>query len=126
MDPVPKGYMYTAGVGPMPVCGVSGGIKVKVEGKIVEATTKAGVGDTEKVLTEASSDEVGDADDNANDSGALSIGRVGDGTKLVVDGGIVKVFTRTGVGDAKEILIRALPGRLEDADDMAADWGPEG
>ena len=118
--------MYATGVGPVPVCGVGGGTKVEVEGKIVEASTAAWVGDAKEVLTGALPGGVGDADDNANDSGAVPVGRVGDGTELVVDGRIVKVLTGTGVGDAEEILTGALPGRVEDADDVAAGRGPEG
>ena len=72
------------------------------------------------------SGRVDDADDNANDFGAVSVGRVGDGTELVVDGRILKVLTVTGVGDVEEILTGVLPGRVEDADDVAAGRGPEG
>ena len=69
---------------------------------------------------------MGDADDNANDFGAVPVGWVGSGTNLVVDGGIVKVLTGIGVGDAEEILTRVLPGKVKDADDVAAGRGSEG
>ena len=113
-------------MGLVPVCGVGSCKIAVVEDKIVEASTGAWVGGAKEVLTGASPGGVGDADDNANDSGAVPVGRVGGGTDLVVDGGIVKVLTRTGVGDAEEILTGALLGRVKDADVMAAGWGPEG
>ena len=97
--------MYTPDtVGPVTICGVGGGTKGEVEGKIVEASTEATVDDAEEVLTGASPGGVGNADDNANDSGAVPVGRVGGGTKVVVDGRIVEALTGAGVGDAEDVV----------------------
>ena len=103
----------------MLICRVSSYKIAIIEDKIVEVSTEAWVGSTKKVLTGASLDRVDDADDNANDFGAVPIGRVRGDTNLVVDGGIVKVLTGTGVSNAEKILTKALPGRVKDADDMA-------
>ena len=81
-----------------------------VEGKMVEASTGAGFGD-EEVLTRASPGGVGDADDDADKAGSGPVGRVGGGTKVVVDGRIVKALTGAGV---------------DNAEDVAAVRGPEG
>lgn len=48
--------------------------------------------------------EIGDADNNANNFGAMPISRVGNGRKFVVDGRIVKILTKTGIDNTKEIL----------------------
>ena len=107
-------------MGLVPICGVSSCKITVVEDKIVEASTGAWVGSAKEVLTRASLGRVGDIDDNANNSGAVPVGRVGGGTNLVVNGGIVKVLTGIGVDNAEEILTRALPGRVKDADNVAA------
>ena len=113
-------------MGLIPVCRVGSCKTAVVEDKIIEASTGAWVDSAKKVLTGVLLGRVGDTDNKANNSGAVRIGWVGGGTDLVVDGGIVKVLTRTGVGDAEEILIGALPSKVKDVDDVAAGWGPEG
>ena len=69
---------------------------------------------------------IGNADDNANNFGAMPIGRVGGDTNLVIDSEIVKILTRTGISDAEEILTKVFPGRVKDTNNMAADREPEG
>lgn len=74
-----------------------------VESKLVEASTRTGFGD-EEVPTGALPGGVGDVDDNANEAGSGPIGRVGGGTKVVVDGKIVEALTGAGVGDAEDVV----------------------
>lgn len=118
--------MYIVGVDSMPVYGVGGNTKVRLESKIVEASTEAWLSDIKEVLTRALPSGVNNADDNVNDSDAMPVGRVGNGIELVVSGGIVKVLIETGVGDTKKTLTGALPSRVEDVDDMATSWGLKG
>ena len=105
-----EGYIYTANVGSITICGVGGNTKGKIEGKIMEVSTKATVDDAGEVLIGALLSGVGNANNNANNFGAISVGQIDSGTKIVVNGKIVKVLTRAGVGDAKDII---------------AVWGPE-
>ena len=109
----------------MPVCKVGDCKIAVVKDKIVKALTKALVSSAKEVLTRVLPSGVGDADNNANDSGAMFVSRVGGSTDLVIDGEIVKVLTGNGVDDAEEILTRALPCRVKDADNVAGQ-GPEG
>lgn len=111
---------FTAGAGFVPGCRVDSNIKMVFKSKIVKALTGARVGNTEKLLTEALLSRVEDADDDTNNSNALPISQIGDSTNLVVDGKILKVLTRTKVDDSKNLLTGALPGKVEDADDLVA------
>lgn len=101
------------------VCRVSGYIIAVVEDKIVKTLTRVWVSDAKKFLIRALPGGVINADDNINNSSALSIGWVGNSTDMIVDGKIVKVLTRIGIEDAEKILTGALPSRVEDANDVA-------
>ncbi len=47
---------------------------------------------------------MGDADDDADEAGSGPVGRVGGGTKAVVDGRTIEALTRAGVGDAEDVV----------------------
>lgn len=111
--------MYVVGMGPMRICKISGDTKLEVKDKIVEASTGSCVSDTKEVLTKTLLGGVGDTDDNANNFGAVPIGRVEDSTEWAVNSEIVKVLTEIEVDNAKKILTRALPGKMEDVVDVA-------
>lgn len=63
-------------------------------------------------------DGLSDVEDNTNNFGLISINWVGNNTELVVDSRIVKLLTRTGVGDTEEILTEALPSKIEDVNNI--------
>ena len=91
----------TADEGPVPVGGAGGSTKVVVKGNVVEASTEAGVGDAEAVLTGALPSGLGDADDDAN----------GADMKGVVEGKIVEALNGAGVDRALKWLL--IGGRRE-------------
>lgn len=91
---------------------------VVIKDKIVKELIRTWVDDSKKVLTGTSSDRMTDADDNANNLDLVLISRVNGSIELVSDGKILKVLTKTGIGDTKEILTETLPNRVEDVDDI--------
>lgn len=78
-----------------------------VEDRILKVLIGAQVGDTKEVVIQALLDKMNDTNDNASDAGIMPISQVDIGTKLVVDGKVLKVLTVTRVGDAKQILTEA-------------------
>ena len=96
-----------------------------VEDRIIELSTEVRVGGAKKVVTGALPNRVGNADDNVNNSGTMPISWLDGGTNLLVDSGIVKLLTKTRVENTEKILTGALPGKIEDIDDVAAGWGLE-
>ena len=50
----------------------------------------------------------------------MHIGWIGSGIDLVINDKIVKILIRAGICDFEEILTRALPDKVKDADDVAA------
>ena len=54
---------------------------------------------------------MGNGNDNVNDSSAVLVGRVGNGTKVVVNNRIIKTLTGAGVGDIKDVVaVRGIEG----------------
>ena len=50
---------------------------------------------------------------------------VGGGTKAVIENKIVEALTRAKISDAEEVLTRASPGGVRDADDVANGAGTD-
>lgn len=105
------GCMYATGVCPMPC-------RNPVLGGCIY---------TARVLAETGADRPGHVDSYPNSAGANGV-RVGEADVNAGgdEGKIVKALTRAGVGDVEEILIGALPSRVENADNVVASRGPEG
>lgn len=93
-----------------------------VEDNIVEPSTRAWVDGAKEVLTAVLPDRIGDTNDNANNFGAVPVGWVGDGIDLVIDSKIVKILTKTEVGNTEKILTKTLLDKVKDADNVAANW----
>lgn len=100
-----KGCIYTADIDLVIICRVDRSIKGEVKSKIIEASIKATVDDTKKILTRALPGGVGNADNNVNNFDIMPICWVRVSIKMVVDSKIVETLTRTVVGNAENVVI---------------------
>lgn len=98
---------FIAGTGFVPGCKISGNTKPVVESKIREASTRARISNVKKLLTGALLNSIGDADDDKNNSNVVPISQIGGCRDLVVDVGIVKILTETGIDRPKIVDYKA-------------------
>lgn len=90
-----------------------------VENKMVDASIEAWISNIKKVLIRALPSGVDGTNNNVNNFSVMLVNWVSSNIDLVINSGIVKILTETGIVDAKKILIRVFLDRIKDANNIA-------